>query len=333
MPDLIKEREAYCDLLRRTASNDREVAFAAQVEFAEAIQSVLRQAVLVGDIVSNIYERIPVSPTESLEWPLDVLAPGEEHEHVAYTNPGHGRIPEKSIEGDYVMIPTYGIANSIDWLLKFPRQAAYNIVDRYLRIFENGFTKKINDDGWHTLISAAADRNMLVFDGDAQAGQFTKRLVSLMKLTMTRNGGGNTASSNRAKLTDLYGSLEMLESIRNWGLDQVDEITRREIFTSADGTITRVFGVNLHDLDEFGVDQQYQNFFLEKLGGSLAAGDSELVIGLDMANKDSFVMPIKQELSVFDDPVLHRSQRAGVYGWMELGLGVLDNRRVLVGSF
>lgn len=329
----LDDKNQYCELLKATASENREIASAAQFEFAQAIQGVLRSGILVGDIVSNIFERYVVSPTQEISYPLDVLAPGEEGQYVAYTNPGHGRIPERSIEGDYVMIPTYSIANSIDWLLKFPRMAEYNIVNRYMQVFENGFVKKINDDGWHTLITAAADRNMLVFDADASSGQFTKRLVSLMKLAMTRNGGGNTASTGRAKLTDLFGSLEMVEGIRSWGLDQVDEITRREIFTTADGTLTRVFGVNLHDLDEFGVDQEYQDFFLEKLGGSLAAGDAELVIGLDMLNKDSFLMPIRQELSVFDDPALHRSQRAGIYGWTEIGISVLDNRRTIVGSF
>ena len=59
-----------------------------------------------------------------------------------------------------------------------------------------------------------------------------------MKTVMVRNGGGNTASLRRSKLTDVYMSPEGLEDIRNWGLDQVDELTRREIFMAADGTIT-----------------------------------------------------------------------------------------------
>ena len=193
----------------------------------------------------------------------------------------------------------------------------------------------MNDDGWHTLLAAAVDRNILVFDNDAAAGQFTKRLVSLMKTVMRRNGGGNSASNNRGALTDLYVSPEAMEDIRNWGVDQVDEVTRREIYTASEGgaPITRIFGVNLHDLDELGEGQEYQSFFTSELSGSVQTSDTELVVGLDQSTNDSFVMPVKSQLQVFEDPTLHRQQRAGYYGWAELGFGVLDNRRVILGSF
>jgi hypothetical protein len=160
-------------------------------------------------------------------------------------------------------------------------------------------------------------------------------LVSLMKTVMRRNGGGNTASLRRGKLTDLFVSPEALEDVRNWGLDQVDEITRREIFLAGDDDerLTRIFGVNLHDLDELGESQEYQLFFLNQLTGVLQAADTELVVGLDMGSNDSFLMPIRQEIEMFEDAGLHRQQRGGFYGWGEFGFAVLDNRRVLLGSF
>jgi hypothetical protein len=194
-----------------------------------------------------------------------------------------------------------------------------------------GFVKKANDDGWHTLIAAGVDRNILVYDANAPAGMFTKRLISLLQNTMRRNAGGNSGSSVRGKLTDLYVSPEALQDVKNWGLDQVDEITRREIYLS--DKVTRLFGVNLHDLDELGYGQEYQVFFEDVLGGSVANGDREIVIGLDLSSNDSFVMPIKRELRVFPDPTMHRQQRVGFYGWQELGFGVLDTRRVILGSF
>jgi hypothetical protein len=202
-----------------------------------------------------------------------------------------------------------------------------------MQVLEASFVKKINDDGWHTMLAAGADRNILVYDGDANPGQFTKRLVSVMKVVMRRNGGGNTASIKRGKLTHMYISPEAVEDIRNWGLDQVDELTRREIYLSADGQITKLFGVILVDMDEIGENQEYQNFFTNQLAGSLSATDVELVVGLDMVNQDSFIMPIKQEVTIFEDPNMHRQQRAGMYGWMEAGFAVLDNRRVILGSF
>ena len=325
----------FIELIKRSGSADKTEALNAQHELALALELPLRKGVLVGDILDNIFQRLPMEPGVSVEFPLDLLAPGTENDHVAYTNPGHGRIPERAVEGDYVMVPTYTVASSIDYLLRYAREARWDVVGRAMQVLEAGFVKKINDDGWHTLLAAGVDRNILVYDADASAGQFTKRLVSLLKSVMRRNAGGNTGSLNRGRLTDLWLSPEALEDIRNWGLDQVDELTRREIYMAGDndGVITRVFGVNLHDIDELGEGQEYQVFFTDQLAGTLQSSDNELVVGLDLSSNDSFIMPMKQEVQIFEDEALHRHQRAGFYGWAELGFAVLDNRRILLGSF
>jgi hypothetical protein len=123
-----------------------------------------------------------------------------------------------------------------------------------------------------------------------------------------------------------------MEDIRNWGIDQVDEVTRREIYTAADGTLNRVFGINLHDLDELGEGQEYQLFYSNTLSGSLPGSKLETVVGLDLRKRDSFIMPVRQEVQIFEDDTLHRQKRAGFYGWAEQGFAVLDNRRVLLGA-
>ena len=325
----------FIELIKRSGSAEKVVALEAQHELATALEQPLRKGVLVGDVLDGIFERLPMEAGTSVEFPLDLLAPGTENEHVAYTNPGHGRIPERAVEGDYVMVPTYTVGSSIDYLLRYAREARWDVVGRAMQVLEAGFVKKMNDDGWHTLLAAGVDRNILVYDGDATAGMFSKRLVSLMQTTMRRNAGGNTGSANRGRLTDLYVSPEALEDVRNWGLDQIDEVTRREIYTAAEGgaPITRIFGVNLHDLDELGEGQEYQTFFTGSLSGAVETNDVELIVGLDQSSNDSFVMPVKQQLEVFEDPTLHRQQRAGYYGFAEIGFGVLDNRRVILGSF
>lgn len=320
-------------LLRASGSFNRAESLAAMAEMAEALTTPLRQGVLTGDILDGIFEVVNLDSNSTSEFPLDLLAPGTEKEHVAFTLPNHGYIPERHVEGDYVMVPTYSVGNAIDWNLRYARDARWDIVSRALEVMRSGFTKKMNDDGWQTIITAGYDRNLIVFDSDAQAGQFTKRLVSLMKTFMRRNGGGNSTSNNRGMLTDLYMSPEAMEDIRNWNIDQVDEVTRREIFISAgENALTRIFGVNLHDIDEFGEGQEYDNYFTNTLGGVLSGGDLEIVVGLDLSKNDSFVMPMRQEVTIFPDEMLHRQQRAGYYGWAEYGCAVLDNRRVLIGS-
>ena len=320
-------------VLRQAGSLVKDESLGATAELAKALEIPLRKGVMSGDILDGVYEAVRLAPGASAEFPLDFLAPGTESDFVAYTIPNHGRIPERHVEGDYVMVPTYDVGASIDFLLKYARDARWDVVGRAMDVLQGQFTKKMNDDGWHTILSAGVDRNILVYDADATAGYFSKRLVSLMKTIMRRNGGGNSSSVNRGQMTDLYLSPEGLEDIRNWGVDEVDDITRRELITREGGLLSRIFQVNLHDIDELGEGQEYQNYYSNDLSGSLPGSKKEIVVGLDLSSNDSFVMPVRQEVQIFEDDTLHRQKRAGMYGWAEHGFAVLDNRRVLLGAF
>lgn len=330
MSDIKTPTKEMNELLVRSGSQNRSESWDATRQLAKALELPLRKGVMSGDILFNIFEKTVLQNGASPEYPLDFLAPGTEKDFVAYTIPKAGLIPQRNIEGDYVMVPTYEVGNSIDWLLKYSRDARWDIVSRAMSVLEAGFTKKMNDDGWHTLLAAGLDRNVMVYDSGASAGQFTKRVVSLGKTVMRRNGGGNSTSTNRGKLTDLFVSPECFEDIRNWGVDQLDEVSRREVYVAEDGRITRLFGVNLHDLDELGEGQEYQGYFTGQLSGSLASSDLELMVGLDLSNRDSFVMPVRSEIEIFEDDSLHRQRRTGLYGWGEHGFAVLDNRRVIL---
>ena len=128
-------------------------------------------------------------------------------------------------------------------------------------------------------------------------------------------------------------SPEALEDIRNWGVDQVDEITRREIYQAGDdaAAITRIFGVSLHDTDELGEGQEYQLFYSNQLSGTLNGSDKELVVGLDRGANDSFIMPISKMFRSLK--TMLPSATSWLHGWAEIGFAVLDNRRILLGSF
>src|SRR3954465_14446691 len=90
------------DLIIKSGDMNEKVALAAQYELAQSLQEPLRQGVLVGDIATNIFEQRRIPYGTPVEFPLDILSPGEETQFVAYTNPGNGRISEKTLEGDYM---------------------------------------------------------------------------------------------------------------------------------------------------------------------------------------------------------------------------------------
>ena len=331
----LKEGEVrFLQILKNTISSDRAVANTAKIQFAQAISDVIRDGVMAGDIVRGLYQ-VDASGGKT-EYPIDFLQPGTEHLHKAYTMPSVGQIPRRQIEGDFVMIPVFKTATSIDVPIDYAEDANWFVVGRALQVMKSGFEKRVNDDGWHTILGAATDRNIVVYDADANAGQFTKRLVSLGKTVFARNAGGNSSSLNQRVLTDMALSLEGQEDIRNWGVDQIDEITRNQIYNAGDNSdkLMRIFGVNLHPLYELGEGQEYQSYFTTDLGGSLQGSDVELAIGMDLRPAtNSFVMPIRKDVEMFDEPGAHRQGLLSWYGWMRAGYGVLDNRDCIILSF
>ena len=334
------------EALRATASPDSAVRARAQQAFAAELNSPLRQGVFDRDNLGGIFEKQVLAPGAQANYPLDFVRPGDEDQFIAFTMPKQGRVPERHVEGDELWVPTFNIANSIDWSLKYAKEARFDVIMRAIRVYEAGFVRKINSDGWRTILGAADGRGLVVtangsapFTGStlvptAAAGQFTKELISRMKTAMTRGAGGN---GNAGRLTDQYLSMEAMEDIRAWDVDEIDEFTRREIFVSKEYGLAQIYGVVLHEMTEFGEGQEYENFLKTTLARSHQTVNSttlkEYTIGLDLSTMDSFVMPIREELQTYEDPALYREQRAGIYGWMEHGFAVLDPRRVLIGEF
>jgi hypothetical protein len=328
---LDRPTEEMRQLLVDWGSSDELKARAAARVVVQALSLPLKQGTLRGDIIGDIYERQMFEPGQATEYPLDFISPGTEDSFSAYVVPGTGRIPERSIEADYVMVPTFMVGNSIDWPLRYAKHARWDIVGRALQALEGGFVLKNNRDGWHTIIAAAKARNLSVYDNDAPAGLFSKRLVALMETIMRRNAGGNSTSVSRGKLTDLYVSPEGKADMFAWDLTQVPDAVRTQIFTS--GPLLKIVDVNIHDLDELGENQEFQKYFTSTLGASMPTDKLEIVVGLDLRNRDSFVNPVRDLPEIWEDMVLHRQNRAGMYARGEWGWGVLDNRRALIGAF
>jgi len=322
-------------LLDKASNGSENESIAAQGMILKAFSEPLRKGTLYGDIVTSMFKAVPQDKKTGryVEFPLDIIAPGSERNYVGYTIPKTGYIPHRMAEGDYGRIDVYKVGNAITLPLDIVQDSRWDIVSRAFEVMEAGVVKKMNDDGMHVILSAAADRNILVFDSDALAGQFTRRLVSLMSTTMRRNGGGNSTSVNRGKLTHMLVSPEMFEDVRNFNINQVSDITRAQIFNMTDDSIANLFGdVKLVALDEFGVGQEYQNYYTNVLGGSMASSDEEIIVGLDLIRPFGLTMPVVGGLETFVDDNLHRHQQMGYYCWRRVGFGCLDNRVVLLAS-
>lgn len=319
------------ELAKRAGNPDANVAVAAQREIANAFTLPLREGVLDGDISGGIYTEVGFEPGQAVEFPLDFIAPGSERDLVAFTIPIHGRIPEEHFSGDYVSVPTFDVGASADTNIKYVRDSRWDVLARLNQAIEAMFVRRKNLDAWHTILGACVTRNLVAVDDYATEGLFTKRLIANAETYMTRGAGGNTNSMNRGKLTDVYMSIESRQDVLSWDLTQIPDALRQSIYLNwSNGGIARIGSVNLHELVELGVDQEFQTYVTDALGLPVPSGRQEFAVGLDLRDKGVFLNPVREEVKIFEDPTFHRQRRVGFYGWREHGFSILDSRRVML---
>jgi len=132
------------EALRATASPDTSVRERAQKAFAGELNMPLRQGVFDRDNLGGIFEKQVLAPGAQANYPLDFVKPGEEDEFIAFTLPKQGRVPERHVEGDELWVPTFQLANSIDWSLRYARDARFDVVGRAIRVYQMGSNCRLN---------------------------------------------------------------------------------------------------------------------------------------------------------------------------------------------
>ncbi len=313
---------------------------------AQVLRRAWRSGVLEPDQIEPIFDRIPVAAGADVKFPLDFFRPtdgwGEAERHKAFIIPKEGKIPEVAIEGEEIFVPTFKVGNAIDWNLDYARDARWDVVAKAIEVYTNGFVQRLNDEGWKVVLAASASHGSIVTDTGASAvGVFTKRLFTNMQTAIKRLEGGRGS-----RLTDIYMSPEAMADIRNFtggggSAQAVDDQSLRNLLTTSEDGTPQFYGIRLHDVPDFGNPggsdpQDYQRILTDDLNTALPTDSVgarvEFIVGLDLENRDSFVMPVREDMQMFDDPTLHRWQRAGVYGWLEVGFASLDNRRALLAA-
>lgn len=325
------ELEILKPLMTQASSNDDRVASAAIAQITQGLTLPLQQGVLDGNIFDGLFESVYFEPGKSVEFPYDLLAPGDEHDYVAYVIPRVGALPERSVESDFCMVPLYEIGASIDCSWRYMRDARWDILGRMLEIIEAMFTVKMNTDAWRVIIRSGVSRNLLVNDTAASAGLFSRKLVTDMALYMRRHGGGNSASKNRGKLTDLFLSPEGQADTLSWQIQEIPDAIRAQIY--ANGVLTRIGETNLHALDELGVAQEFESFWDDTLAQDHTNSKLELCIGLDLSKNSSLMMPWREMPKLYEDRTLAKQRRVGIWGTAEIGFTAMDNRVVLLGQY
>lgn len=337
------------ELFKATASDET-----AQKAVAQAISVPILQLVRDASLARQLFTVEVLEAGAQASYPI-----ADDFEAPVWLLPKVGAVPQNYIEvaGEEVYVPTFRISTSFDWALRYAREGRIDIAQRAMRNAARAIVDYEEESAWRVLAPAATSAfpgkgllgprpaPLVEISGSVAAGFLSKELINQMMVKMKRN---------RRTLTDLYVAPEDMADIREWSDSQVDDITRREIFVGSG--MNGIFGVKLHEVQQLGATGKYNINSADSAGGIFRVGsggkfndyeptnankvDANLalvtagetqVYGFDLTSNDSLVMPIREELQFFDDPTLHRHQKAGFYGWEEIGLACLDPRMMCMG--
>ena len=257
------------------------------------------------------------------------------YNNLGYTMPGHGRMPERHSElKASIGVPYYDIGSSCNWSIDNPfRQQIQSRMQEYIVATHES---KIKDDAWHTILAAAVDRNILVYDEEEKGGtsrrrcgRLTPRLINIMSEVMGRN-----SMHEKGKMTDLcVCNCVLIDFMVEELIWCKNEMQARQYLKEME--YITYYGVNIHpvlELAEHG--GQYQKFYTEELSGKLCKQKTAIIVGLDLSNKTDFniIQPQDGLLECFIDDTMYRQDRLGIIAHNTLGISVTNGSKTLLGA-
>jgi len=349
------DRKEMQALFAATAAIDTPEGMQAYKEFAAALTVPILQKIELESIMRQLFNVERLAPGAQAVYPI-----AEDFEIPVWVLPGLGYMAQNFIEGvgEEVYVPLFSINSSADWKVTYARDQRVDIAARAASKVAQELAQYEEECGWKVIIPAATSafagkgllgpRSAPIYEVGAAsvgAGYLSKELINKMIVGFKRLG---------RTLTHLYISPEDAADIREWTDTDIDPVTRREIFQAAGmGSIWNVQLVEVQHLGATGMynlndeNSGYGKFLLDNTdsynsytatvpnvtdaNGEITTLGETQVYGFDLVTDNTLVMPIRKEYEAIDDPTLLRHQKAGFFGWAELGFACLDSRMLSMG--
>jgi hypothetical protein len=262
-----------------------------------ASDEILRQA-FAASLSIPVLKNIPPQTSVRNIFAVDVLPAGALAEYpidlndieTAIVMPRLGAVPQNLVVGDSLIVPTFEVSDSVEWKLSFVRDGRFNIVERALQKLAEAFVRYEEESGWAVIRSSIDGSNTVTSSETSLTKDAFNDLITFMSKT------GYTP-------TDIYVSPNRAKNIRSWTYTTLDPWTQKEIFQA--GGLNQIWNVQLHELRTLS-DSEVYLFDTTRYG----------------------VMPIRTELTTYDDPTAIRRLRNGVLAWEEIGFAAIDKKAV-----
>ncbi len=367
--------EKQIELMQKLGSKNRTESLAAQEALGAALSQPILQVIDQAPVISNLFQKQTYDAGTAPSIPLDPFFDVKQRNFLQiWGQSAAGGNATNLVQGaNEVYVGTYNLTSAFELKKRWLRANRINVLEAVINRLINELLIKQNNNSAQVLMTALANARI---DGTSStaatnlqllrtntAGVFSlvdfNNIIIKYARTVTSFVGG-TPVGVRQRIDTLMGSPEWIGQIRSIAFQPVNtragstgttqsntslaapERVRDELFNSSG--IPTLFGVDLLEYNEFGINQVYNTTFANAIGSTAFAGfagsgtatfaptTEEIIVGLNSSMFDLVCLsetdgPAEFSLQPDDSTNFStRSDNMGMFGNVQRGYVSLDNR-------
>ena len=242
-------------------------------------------------------EILPAGAQETYDIPFDDV-------NCAWVMPQIGGIPQIQVEGTEIYVSTFGIDAAVQWQMDVAKQGRFQVGERATNLLKNKIIEQEELAGWSLIKAHAA-----VLGDDQKVNANNGLTVDTFNDIVT------TGDLLRRKVTDIYVSPKRFADMRKWvTATDLSNGLKDKAFEAAG--LIEVWGVRIH-----------------RVYDSKLVSDNK---GYAFGQRDGYtygVMPIRQTLQTFDNPIAIMEWKIGIMARENVGFAVLDEKGLIEVTF
>ena len=374
----LKNTPEQVELIKAMASRNKAVAYEAQTALAEFIGPVLAEVINQAPALSNLFTTVQYSADDNPSIPLDLYFDVSDEDYVqVFSQTRAGGLPTSEVlpTASELKIATYSLDSAVSFDRRYAAKSRMDVVAKTMTRVAQEILMKQNTISANVIMkaiggstngSAVTNSKNHVFECAVNNRFLLADLNSMItrsKRIITSSRGGTPDARSGKGVTDIICSPEVVEELRAVAYNPINTVGGAG-GTAADGVPTandlamqaynaagapEFYGINVIELNEFGVGERFNTLFDDNSSGTLKKADGtegsnafagstdELVLGIDRS-RESLVRPVAIDEDnggefnlIADDQYSIRQNKIGYFGSLEEGRVVLD-KRALIGA-
>jgi hypothetical protein len=367
----LKNTPEQVELVKAMASRNRDVAYEAQTALAEFIGPVLAEVINQAPALSNLFTTMQYNADDNPSIPLDLYFDVSDEDYVqVYSQSRAGGLPTSEVlpTSSELKIATYSLDSAVSFDRRYAAKSRMDVVAKTMTRVAQEILLKQNTISANVVmkaLDAAATNSQTHVITSSAVRRFgladLNAMMTRSKRIVTSFVGGTPDARQGRGMTDIIVSPEIVEELRSIAYNPINtkvapagagtdsvrtaDVIAEEAYRAAGAP--EFYGINVIELNEFGVGQKFNSLFTGTSYDVAAGGGTnfdpaaassngdELVLGIDRS-RESLIRPVAVDSEnggefnlIADDQYSIRQNKIGYFGSLEEGRIVLDDRALV----